>query len=122
MGYAVSISAPTVIDRSLSFYILEKLEQRGGIRLDRFEYVFTKEYAEEHRLVDVRLTEQLTSGTIVIENNCVKLTDKGRMLATFSRLYRQNILPKNRLLMGEYTDALTNPLSDEEMTYDYVCD
>ena len=30
IGYALAISVPTVIDRSLSFYILEKLEQRGG--------------------------------------------------------------------------------------------
>jgi hypothetical protein len=63
-GYALAISVPTVIDRSLSFYILEKLQQRGGgIRYAAFEQVFTQEYLKEHRLVDVRLTEQLESGT-----------------------------------------------------------
>ena len=57
-GYAFAISVPTVIDRSLSFYILEKLQQRGGgIRADSFADVFTKEYMHEYRLVDVRLTE-----------------------------------------------------------------
>lgn len=29
-GYIFAISFPAVIDRSLSFYILEKLQQRGG--------------------------------------------------------------------------------------------
>ena len=29
-GYAFAISVPTVLDRSLSFYILEKLDERGG--------------------------------------------------------------------------------------------
>mgnify|MGYP000122515582 CR=1 FL=1 len=68
-GYAFAISIPTVIDRSLSFYILEKIQQRGGgIRQDAFEQVFTQEYVREHRLVDVRITEQLESGTIEIKN------------------------------------------------------
>jgi hypothetical protein len=45
LGYSISISVPTVIDRSLSFYILEKIDQRGGgIRLDAFEEIFIKEY------------------------------------------------------------------------------
>ena len=68
-GYAFAITVPTVIDRSLSFYILEKLHQRGGgIKLANFEEVFTKEYVKEHRLVDIRLTEQQESGTLVIQD------------------------------------------------------
>ena len=121
IGYAISISVPTVIDRSLSFYILEKLEQRGGIKLVSFEDVFTKEYAKEHRLVDVRLTEQLASGTVIIQDGCVELTDWGTWLARFSRYFRQNFLPKQRLLMGEYTDALTDPFRDSVKTIDYEC-
>jgi len=121
-GYAFAISVPTVIDRSLSFYILEKLQQRGGgIRLDSFEQVFTKEYVKEHRLVDVRLTEQLASGTIQIENGCVKLTEKGKKIASFSRTFRQNLLPKHRLLMGQYTDDLTNPFKNSPSESDYSC-
>jgi hypothetical protein len=79
----------------------------------------------EHRLVDVRLTEQLSSGTIVIENGCVKLTEKGDDLAKLSRFFRQNFLPKERLLMGEYSSDLTNPFGhgavDANKTFDYIC-
>jgi hypothetical protein len=122
VGYAIAISVPTVIDRSLSFYILEKLEQRGGgIRQERMAEVFTEEYMNEHRLVDVRLTEQLQSGTIVIRDGCVLLTEEGRRLATFSRYFRQNWLPKQRLLMGEYTDALTDPFRTSPAVEDYKC-
>lgn len=126
LGYMFAISVPTVIDRSLSFYILEKLQQRGGgIKQSGFEEVFTKEYMVEHRLVDVRLTEQLSSGTIVIENGCVKLTEKGDSLAKMSRYFRQNFLPKERLLMGEYSSDLTDPFShgavDANKTFDYIC-
>lgn len=122
LGYSFAISVPTVIDRSLSFYILEKLAQRGGgIREDAMKDVFTKEYVKEHRLVDVRLTEQMQSGTIVIENGCVKLTEKGKRLSEMSRYYRQHFLPKHRLLMGEYTDDLTNPFRNSVAAGDYEC-
>lgn len=122
MGYALSISVPTVIDRSLSFYILEKLQQRGGgIHEDGFEQVFTKEYIKEHHLVEVRLTEQLESGTIVIEGGCVLLTPKGRVIIEFSKYFRRNWLPKERLLMGKYTDALTDPFRFSIQSSGYEC-
>jgi hypothetical protein len=121
-GYAHAISVPTVIDRSLSFYILEKLQQRGGgIRQDAIQDVFIKEYLPEYRLVDVRLTEQLESGTIEIRDGCVKLTAKGDMMARLSGFYRQNVLPPQRLLMGEYTDALVNPFAKSVTDVDYLC-
>ena len=122
IGYILAISVPTVIDRSLSFYILEKLQQRGGgIQLAKFEEVFTKEYVKEQRLVDVRLTEQQESGTIKIENGCVKLTPRGNKLATFSRFFRQHLLPKQRLLMGKYSDDLTDPFRNSKRSSNYEC-
>ncbi len=121
-GYALAISVPTVIDRSLSFYILEKIQQRGGgIRQDSFEQVFTQEYVREYRLVDIRLTEQLESGTIVIENGCVLLTPKGASIAGFSRNFRQHWLPKKRLLMGQYSDVLTDPFRTSASIDQYSC-
>lgn len=125
-SYIFAISVPTVLDRSLSFYILEKIQERGGgILKSGFEEVFTHEYVKEDRLVDVRLTEQEASGTIKIENGCVKLTQRGKDLATFSRYFRKHFLAKHRLLMGEYTDDLTDPFGhgaiDDNATFDYVC-
>jgi hypothetical protein len=121
-GSLVALALPTVIDRSLSFYILEKLQQRGGaIQQSRFEDVFTQEYMKEHRLVDVRLTEQQVSGTIVIENGCVRLTERGARLAAFSRFFRAHLLPKQRLLAGTYTDDLTDPFRHSQPPPDYQC-
>jgi len=123
IGYCLAISVPAVIDRSLSFYILEKLQQRGGaIRLDRMGEVFTREYLVEHRLVDVRMTEQVKSGNIVIDGECVRLTGQGDRLASASRYFRQHFLPKKRLLMGQYTDVLTDPFRNSTLEYDYGCD
>ena len=122
IGYSFAISVPTVIDRSLSFYILEKLQQRGGgIKLDAFEQVFTQEYVKEHRLVDVRLTEQQRSGTLTIRNGCVSLTEWGETIATASRYFRSHFLPKQRLLMGQYSSDLTDPFRQSVKREDYVC-
>ena len=122
LGYSFAISVPTVIDRSLSFYILEKLQQRGGgIKLDAFDQVFTQEYVKEHRLMDVRLTEQQQSGTVIIRNGCVVLTDWGQTIASTSRFFRNHFLPKQRLLMGEYSDDLTDPFRNSVKRVDYQC-
>jgi len=122
LGYSFAISVPTVIDRSLSFYILEKLQQRGGgIKLDAFDQVFTQEYVKEHRLVDVRLTEQQQSGTVEIKDGCVKLTAWGQTIASSSRYFRAHFLPKQRLLMGKYSDDLTDPFRNSVERVDYRC-
>jgi hypothetical protein len=123
LGYTFAISIPTVIDRSLSFYTLEKLQQRGGgIKLAAFEQVYAQEYMKEHRLVDVRLTEQEQSGTIIIKNGCVTLTQWGKTLASFSKYFRNHLLPKQRLLMGEYSSDLTDPFRSSNSKVDYLCD
>lgn len=122
LAYVFAISIPTVIDRSLSFYILEKIQQRGGgIKLANFEEIFTKEYVKEHRLVDIRLTEQQQSGTILIENGCVKLTTRGNRLAQFSRFFRKHFLPKQRLINGEYSDTLVDPFRESTNVVNYTC-
>ena len=123
MGYGFSISVPTVVDRSLSFYILEKIQQRGGgIKEGSFESMFVNEYMKEHRLIDIRLTEQLKSGTISINTGCVRLTKKGEFIAAISRYYRKSFLPKQRLLKGEYSDVLTDPFRSSSKVSDYMCD
>lgn len=121
-AYAFAISVPTVIDRSLSFYILEKLQQRGGgIRLDRMDEVFTDEYLKEHRLMEIRITEQIESGTILVDGGCVRLTPRGDTLASMSTAFRRHFLPKKRLVAGEYTDDLTAPFRDAGEVPDYGC-
>ena len=85
-----------------------------------FESVYAKEYMKEHHLVDVRLTEQEQSGTIVIKDGCVKLTEWGNKLATMSRYFGTYFLPQQRLLMGEYSSDLTSPFKASESSVSYV--
>jgi len=122
IGYSLAISVPTVLDRSLSFYLLEKLDQRGGgIEVGSLELVFTREYVKEHRLMDVRLTEQLESGTVEMVGSCVRLTPWGETLARFSRYFRLHFLPRKRLLLDDYSDDLTDPFRDGLPGSDYSC-
>jgi hypothetical protein len=121
-GYAFAISVPTVLDRSLSFYLLEKIDERGGhVPLARFDYIFTREYMRDHHLVAVRLTEQAASGTVRIEHGCVSLTERGRRMVKLSRFFRHELLARHRLLMGHYSDALTRPFAPGSDTADDHC-
>ncbi|KCZ85729.1 hypothetical protein HAD_08590 [Hyphomonas adhaerens MHS-3] len=120
MLYAVM--GPTVIDRSLSIYIVQKIDQRGGrVAEAKMPEIFVKEYMPEFRLVDVRMTEQVTSGTVNIENGCVILTPKGKRLSRFANWYRKTLLPRKRVLMGEVSDQLTDPFAGKAAVVDTTC-
>ena len=122
LGLFIAISIPTVIDRSLSFYILEKINQRGGgVKQEFMEDIFIKEYMPEHRLIDIRLTEQLESGTIFISNGCVELTKKGKKIVNFSSFFRKNFLPAKRLIMGGYSNDLVDPFRNSKNYVEYEC-
>lgn len=122
-GYAFAVSVPTIIDRSLSFYLLEKLAQRGGgIRADAIERVIVTEFMREYRVTDARLTEQLESGTIEVHDGCVRLTAKGYRIVAASSYFRENLLPRQRLLMGDYSDDLTQPFQRSSAEVDYTCE
>src|SRR5262249_28418811 len=103
-------------------YILEKLDQRGGrIAQSAFDHILKEEFFPEHRLVDIRLTEQINSGTIAIINGCVMLTPRGRTIVAFSRFYRTKFLPKKREIMGKLSDDLTDPFRNARTPVPFEC-
>lgn len=117
-----SILGPTVIDRSLSLYIVQKIDQRGGhVAEGALEDIFTKEYLPEFRLMDVRVTEQITSGTVERQGNCLVLTSRGEQLSSFVALYRSVFLPKKRNLRGEISGALIDPFTQSTELVDTTC-
>ncbi len=121
-GYIFAITVPTVIDRSLSAYILEKLVQRGGaVQENALNRIFAEEYIPEFRLMDVRLQEALSSGTVVITGGCIRITAKGKRVAGLTQFYRRNFLPKKRRLLGEVTDSLIEPFKSSNANVDYIC-
>ena len=118
-----AIMGPTVIDRSLSLYIVQKLDQRGGeISQATLNDVFVREFIPEFRIMDVRTTEQLNSGTAELVDGCLKLTGKGKQLSSFVGFYRKNFLPRRRVLLGEVTDQLTRPFDYSRHVVDTTCE
>ena len=122
VGYSFSISLPTVIDRSLSFYFLEKIKQHGGaINRNAMSEIFINDYMIEYKLVEMRLTEQLRSGTIEMLDDCIVLTKRGYLVTKFSSFFRRNFLANKRLILDEYSDQLTDPLQNSLVNSQYVC-
>ena len=122
IGYSFSISLPTVIDRSLSFYFLEKIKQHdGAINRNAMNEIFINDYMIEYKLVEMRLTEQLSSGTIEILDGCIILTERGYLVTKFSSFFRKNFIANKRLILDEYSDQLTDPLRDSLVNARYLC-
>ncbi|MEQ3650109.1 hypothetical protein [Hyphomonas sp.] len=118
-----SVMGPTVIDRSLSIYIVEKLDQRGGeVAAAAIEDIIRDEYLDEFKVPEVRMTEQLTSGTVVSQDGCLHLTPKGRRLSGFAHFYRAHFLPRKRVIGGEVTDSLLDPLKGQPVRVPFACD
>ena len=123
VGYSFSISLPTVIDRSLSFYFLEKIKQHdGAINRNAMSEIFINDYMIEYKLVAMRLTEQLRSGTIEMLDDCIVLTKRGYLVTKFSSFFRRNFLANKRLILDEYSDQLTDPLQNSLVNTQYLCD
>ncbi|KDA00336.1 hypothetical protein [Hyphomonas oceanitis] len=117
-----SVMGPTVIDRSLSIYIVEKIDYRGGeVAADAMKNIILMEFMDEYRVADVRMTEQITSGTVKNIDGCLHLTSRGRRLATFTSFFRRNFLPKKRLIGGTITHELTNPLANKPVLVPFKC-
>lgn len=122
VGYSLSISLPTVIDRSLSFYFLEKIKQHeGSIKESSMRDIFTDDYMVEYKLIEMRITEQLESGTIELNDGCIILTNRGHVIAEFGDFFRKNLLAKKRLILEEYSDQLTNPFQNSKIKEKYLC-
>lgn len=107
-GLFTVLTIPTVIDRSLSFYLLEKIQREGGsVNVSNLNDIVSIDYLAEYRVVDMRITEQLKSGTIFISEDCVRLTALGTKIADFSSFFRKHFLAKKRLINNDFSDELT---------------
>lgn len=117
-----AIMGPTVIDRSLSLYIVEKVELHGGaVAESAVSAIFVEEYLPEFNVVGVRITEQLRSGTLTLDDGCLRLTARGAALAAFTRWYRAHFLPRRRMVLGEETDALRRPFEGRRLEVNATC-
>ncbi|CAN5799468.1 hypothetical protein BH23CHL8_BH23CHL8_31800 [soil metagenome] len=61
------------------------------------------------------LNEAGSTSCHILHDGCVLLTPRGHSLASLSRYFRLNLLPKRRLLLDEYTDVLIDPFRESPL-------
>jgi hypothetical protein len=109
IGYSIAITFPAVIDRSLSVYILEEFDKTSSaFSQNEINNLIVNKYMYDYRVTEMRITEQINSGTIYEDNGKYYLTNKGHFIATFTRFFRLHFLPKKRLIMNTYSNELVN--------------
>lgn len=92
---------PAIFDRSLSLYLLSKVDERGGrVTVAELGVLSSVDYVREMRVVEQRIEEQVASGTITVEGDAVRLTARGRRVLRVSSLFRAWLLPATRAGSG----------------------
>ena len=81
--YAFHITIPTIIDRSISLFILSRVDDRAGTTLEEMQATFLDGYVSDYDAVCRRVDEQLASGNIELRGERYVLTPNGsRILAS----------------------------------------
>ncbi|WVH09084.1 MAG: hypothetical protein EoVTN8_406 [Fluviibacter phosphoraccumulans EoVTN8] len=103
-GYSYAITIPTIIDRSLSVYILEQIKKSGGeVSVNEYYRKINYDYFYDYKVPEMRLSEQLSSGTIeMTQDGMVKLTTKGKFVTDLTISYRKIMMPTHRLIIDKY--------------------
>lgn len=80
-GFIWSITVPTIVDRSLSIFLLRSVEKNNnsGIKLSTLEKNIIH-YINEYKVLDVRINEQLKSGNIKVINEKIYISNQGKLL------------------------------------------
>ncbi|MCB1474062.1 MAG: hypothetical protein KDJ68_14605 [Rhodobiaceae bacterium] len=78
--YAFHITLPTIVDRSISLFILSRVDREAGLSIEEMQSAFVDGYVSGHDAVCRRVDEQLGSGNIVFRDGRYVLTPTGAML------------------------------------------
>lgn len=82
-GYAVIITFPSLLDRSISMYILATIAKSGKqVPVERIQKLFEVGYVRDTYTVNKRLNEQIATGNILIKDETIFITERG--MKTFS--------------------------------------
>ena len=101
IGINFCILVPTLIDRSLSVYFLEKIyENKGKMEIENIDEMIINKFFLEKKLGRIRIEEQKNSSTLYVKNNTVYLTEFGFVVVNFTKWFSRNLLPKKRIIYG----------------------
>ena len=86
LGYAFVITIPSLLDRSISIYVIAAVAQSGerGLTREELQAGFLRDYVSGTATIDKRLAEQLASGHVADSGGRLRTTERGE------RVYRVN--------------------------------
>ena len=88
LSYSILITFPSLSKRSISLYMLEKIEDNSdiGISINQLEKNILEEFFIDNKEIQRRINEQLVSNNITIKNNKIYILNKGKKVNYFNRL------------------------------------
>jgi len=86
--YSFHITIPTLIDRSISIYLLNQLDESGGkAPIAKLQDEFLEGYVGGYSVVCRRMAEQIESGNVVHDEDIYSLTPRGKRAIEFLRAF-----------------------------------
>ena len=76
---------PVTIDRSISVYLLARVEAQPGMTTEQLSEQFQDGYVRRMRQIDRRVVEQERSGNITVNDGEIRVTDAGKRFLGFAR-------------------------------------
>ena len=83
--YAFLITIPSLLDRSISLYILGLLHNEKIATLSELQNYYVSGFVYHNEAIEKRLNEQVRSGNIILVNGDYSLTKKGEVLFYFNQ-------------------------------------
>lgn len=78
--YSFLITVPTLLDRSISLYILATIYAEKKINKEGIEDYFVKGFVKKNKAIDKRLQEQIFTKNIIINQDSYQITERGAIV------------------------------------------
>lgn len=88
-GSLYVVAVPTVIDRSLSIYILSKLELHQAVTAEELGRSVQQDYFADYDVIPTRLEEQQISGNVASVNGSLAITVQGSRIVALTTWYKK---------------------------------
>ena len=80
-SYAFHITIPTLLDRSISMFILALLDS-SNLTMAEIQCNFVKQFVVKSKAIEKRVKEQVATENIRIEDGRLQITDQGKVLTS----------------------------------------
>jgi hypothetical protein len=84
--YSFHITVPSLLDRSISLYIIALTGKHGRIMVNDYHRHFISGFIEGNKAIEKRIEEQVLTGNLVVESGYYKLTSRGQRLQEINNI------------------------------------